>query len=253
MPVLASLNDVYRVRVSATGIIKRAMRLLGAIATGEELTASEQTDGVEALNHMLDSWNTEKLVIYALVRNALTLTASQQSHTIGPAANLDIPRPQSIEQGLAFITGATLGTTERELEVYTAQQWAAIVDKSTSSIPSRLYYETAFPLGVVWLDPKPDAAYSLLLYAEQMLQQVFMDSVGSDISLAPGYTEALVFNLALNLWPELRGGEPSSMIFNRAVEGKASIKRANQKPIYLACDAALVGPGRWDITTGEFV
>jgi len=252
MPVLASLNDIYRVRVSAQGIIKRAMRLLGAIASGEELAAHELADGVEALNHMLDSWNTESLTIYALVRNSLTLTAGQQSHTVGPAGDLDIPRPQSIEQGQAFITGGTLGTTELEIEVYNQHQWAAILDKSTSSIPSRLYYETAFPLGVIWLDPKPDVAYSLLLYTEQMLAQAFMDSVNSDVALPPGYAEAIVHNLAIRLAPEF-GKEPPAAVIEGAVTGKANIKRANQKPVYLSMDSAIVGAARWDITTGEFV
>jgi len=251
MPVLASLNDIYRVRVSAQGIIKRAMRLLGAIASGEELAAHELADGVEALNHMLDSWNIEKLTIYALVRNSLTLTAGQQSHTVGPAAELDIPRPQSIEQGQAFVTGGTLGTAEREIEIYNQHQWAAILDKSTSSIPSRLYYETAFPLGVIWLDPKPDVAYSLLLYTEQMLQQIFNDVTTSELSLPPGYTDALANNLAIKLCPKNGKSAPAEVI-NAAIEGKANIKRANQKPVYLSMDSALVGVGRWDITTGEF-
>jgi len=252
VPALASLNDIYRVRVSATGLIKRALRLLGVIASGEELAAHELADGAEALNHMLDSWNTERLTIYALVRNTMTLTANQQSHTVGPAANLDIPRPQSIEQGTAFITSGTLGTSERELEIYNQHQWAAIPDKTTASIPSRLYYETAFPLGVVWLDPKPDAAYSLVLYTEQMLAQAFLDSVNSDVALPPGYTEAIVHNLAVRLAPEFGKAAPAEVI-EGAVTGKANLKRANQKPVYLGMDSALTGRGHWDITTGEFV
>ena len=252
MPVLASLNDIYRVRTSAQDIIKEALELIGVLDPSEPLSAADLTSALRTFNFMLDSWNTEKLTIYALVRNSLTLTAGQQSHTVGPAGDLDIPRPQSIEQGQAFITGGTLGTTEREIEIYNQHQWAAILDKSTSSIPSRLYYETAFPLGVIWLDPKPDVAYSLLLYTEQMLAQAFMDSVNSDVALPPGYAEAIVHNLAIRLAPEF-GKEPPAAVIEGAVTGKANIKRANQKPVYLSMDSAIVGAGRWDITTGEFV
>ena len=252
MPVLASVYDIYRVRTNATNIIKRSLRLIGAIASGEELAAHEQADGVEALNHMMDSWNTEKLNIYALVRNTFTLTGGQNPHTLGPAGDLDAPRPQRIDEGLVYLSGGTLGTNEVPLKVYDAAQWGAILDKTTSATPSILYYDAAFPLGNVWLYSKPDAAYTLILYQEQMLAQVFMDSVGTDILLPPGYTEAIVHGLAIRLAPEY-GKEIPLAVADGAVEGKARIKRANMKPLYIGCDAALVRPANWDITTGDYV
>lgn len=252
MPALASVNDIYRVRTNATGIIKRALRLIGVLASGEELPAHELTDGVEALNDMMDSWNTEKLIIFALARNTFTLTGGQNPHTLGPAGDLDAPRPQRIDEGLVYLSGGTLGSNEVPLKVYDAAHWGAILDKTQSGIPWILYYDSAFPLGNVWLYSKPDAAYTLILYQEQMLAQVFMDSVTSDILLPPGYKEALTHNLAIRLAPEY-GKEIPLAVADGAVEGKARIKRANMKPLYIGCDAALVRPGGWSIETGDYI
>jgi hypothetical protein len=250
MPALASANDIYRVRVSAAGIIKRALRLLGAADSGEDLKTNELADGVEALNHMIDSWNTETLTIPTLVRNSFTLTAAQQAHEIGPAAELDAPRPQMIEPGQAFVTGQTLGTVEYPLDVYTQLQWGEISDKTTVGMPSVLYYETKFPLGVVNLYPVNDLAYTLVLYSWQMLQQVFMDSVNGEFALQPGYTEALVKNLAVELAPEW-GMTASAEVLMGAVRARGNIKRMNSKPLIMDSDIALQAGGRYDIATGE--
>ncbi len=104
MPALSALNDIYRVRTSTQDIIKRALRLIGVLASGEVLLADQLKDGLEALNDMCDSWNTEKLVIWVATRNTFTLTAGINPHEIGPGVSppgLDAPRPNRIEQGQA--------------------------------------------------------------------------------------------------------------------------------------------------------
>ena len=45
--------------------INRALRLLGVLAEGESPSASESRDALVALNQMLDSWDTERLAVFA--------------------------------------------------------------------------------------------------------------------------------------------------------------------------------------------
>jgi hypothetical protein len=47
--------------------IKRAMRLIGAAATGETPSADELADGLTALNAMLSSWSLESLLVPSIV------------------------------------------------------------------------------------------------------------------------------------------------------------------------------------------
>lgn len=255
MPALASANDIYRVRTSTQDIVKRALRLIGALASGEPLPADQLKDGLEALNDLVDSWNTEKLIIYVLARNSFALTAGTNPHEIGPgvgAPGLDAPRPNRIEQGQAWLTGGQL-LGEYELEVRTKEHWARDYVSTTTGIPCALWYEMTFPVAKIWLDVKPDTVYSLILYLEQMLSQVFMDGTTTELSLPPGYKEALVFNLAIALAPEY-GKEPPAAVIIGANNAKANIKRLNQKPLYLEIDSALLpyGGQQFDIFRGDY-
>jgi hypothetical protein len=257
MPVLGAVNDIYRVRSSTQDILKRALRLIGVVASGEPLPADQLKDGLEAFNDMVDVWNTEKLIIWVLARNTFTLTIGTNPFEIGPgvaAPGLNAPRPNRIEQGQAWITGGTLGTTETELEVLTLQQWASEQLPDSSGIPSELYYEPTFPLGKIRFDVKPDAAYTLILYLEQMLSQVFVDGTTSELALPPGYKDAIVHNLAIRLAPEYGKPAPPEVVIS-AVEGKASVKRLNQKPLYLYGDPELTarrGASLSDFLRGDF-
>src|SRR5438874_2134653 len=128
MPALAVINDIYRVHASTQDIIKRALRLLGVLASGEPLPADQLTDGLEAFNDMTDSWNTEKLTIPVVARNTFVLTVAANPLDIGPgviAPGFDAPRPNRIEEGQAWLTGANLGDTDRRLKSYTQEEWTA--------------------------------------------------------------------------------------------------------------------------------
>lgn len=251
MPALVSLNDIYRVRTSPKKLVMRALRLIGAIDAGEEIESQELEDGIEALNAMVDSWNTEELMIYSLAKNELTLTASQDSHTIGPSGDLDVPRPNSIEAGQAYVSGGSLGSVVRELEVLNQRQWQTLAAAGEESIPAALYYDPSVPLGVLWLSPTPSEAFTFILYAWQMLQQTLTADANTELALAPGYADALAFNLALRIAPEY-GKEASGLVVAGAIESKASIKRMNRKPVYAAMPVELMTSGQFDIVTGGF-
>lgn len=256
MPVLGSLNDIYRVRTSTQDIIKEALELLGVLSEGEALSAATLENSLRTFNFMVDSWNTEKLIIWVLARNEFTLTVGTNPHEIGPgvvAPGLDAPRPNRIEQGQAWIKGGNLGTTETEMKVFTREQWAREYLSDQSTIPYGLYYEPLFPVAKIWFTFKPDLNYTIVLYLEQMLQQILSDTTTSELSLPPGYAEALASNLAIKLAPKYGKTTPVEVI-NSAVEGKASIKRLNQKPLYVRGDPELAvrGASNVNIFRGDY-
>ena len=45
-------------------MIVRSLQMLGSKGLGATLTTNEQTDYLYALNSMLDSWSTERLLVY---------------------------------------------------------------------------------------------------------------------------------------------------------------------------------------------
>jgi hypothetical protein len=217
---------------SALQLITRSLRLCGVAAAGETLPAEEAADGLTALNAMLDSWRIDGLLVYQIKEEAVqTLTGGQSLYTIGSGGNFAIDRPVRIER--AFVRD---GTSDYPIRVVSVDTWSEIGDRQTTGyVPEILYYETAYPLGKIRLFPPPGSGYELYLYTWQTLQS--FANLTTDLALPPGYENAIVFNLALQIAPEF-GAEPSAHVINTANEALANIKRLNaaNRPIIARSD-----------------
>jgi hypothetical protein len=65
--------------------INGALRLLGVLAEGETPSAETSQDALSAMNQMIDSWNTERLSVYATQDQVLTWPTNQRVRTLGHA------------------------------------------------------------------------------------------------------------------------------------------------------------------------
>jgi hypothetical protein len=214
------------------------LRLIGAIASGESPTTAESNDGLTALNAMISSWQTEKLNVFAYVDTSFNLAAADNSYTVGPAGNFALtPRPQKIEQ--VFVTANSINY---EVELIDYEKWNRIPDQtSDSDIPVYAYYEPTLTTGTLKLWPVPNTVYALHIITWTSLAE--LAAVGTSVSLPQGYERALAYNLAIELAPEY-GSEPSQSVVAVAMDSKASIKRANQRPM-------LATPDLWGAVSGQ--
>lgn len=230
-------------------VVSASLRLIGAMAPGESLAAQEATDGLSTLNRMLGSWSNESLLIHAIVRETpLTLTAGDGSYTLGASGDIST-RPQRIEK--ALIRDETSSPAiEREIRILSIDEWAAIPAKDTqSTYPTSLYDDGAYPQRTISLYPIPSATHKLVLFTLRALTSI--STLDTDVSLPPGYEEALIYNLALRLAPEY-GRAVSDAVALVAGESKAGLKRANHRPRYLEVDGALRSRSRgFDYRTGD--
>jgi len=65
--------------------INRALRLLGVLAEGETSSASVSQDSLMALNQMIDSWNTERLAVFATIDQICNWPVGAINATLGPS------------------------------------------------------------------------------------------------------------------------------------------------------------------------
>jgi hypothetical protein len=223
---------------SAQTLIDRALRLLGATASGESPTAQESADALISLNNLLESWQADKQLVYALTDTAFTVTAGDGSYTVGPASNFALtPRPPKLENIFMRASGY-----DYPIELVEQDRWFNIIDKaSDSDLPIFAYYDTATPVGNVLLWPVPTAAHSLHIVTWTPCS--VLAALSTTVAFPPGWERALSYNLAVELASEFdRTLHPSVPAI--AVESKATIMRANHRDMIAYTELGRMFSGR---------
>jgi hypothetical protein len=236
-------------------IIYPALRILRLVRPGHGPQSEWIVEALAALNAMLDSWNTERLTVPAVLRSTYTLVSGTQSYTIGPSGTFMVSdRPSRIEKaGLLDITNNPAQPIELPMEVLTVEQWKAIPVKTvTSTIPLKLYYDQSLVVGngTLYVWPVPSVANQLALYLWQTMLQ--FQTVEEPFALYPGYLRAIQYNLAVELAPRFETAVLSPLTLDTAIKSKGAIKALNAPILDVRCDPALVGSTkRFDWRTGQ--
>lgn len=231
---------------TALDMIKRSMRLIGALGRGETPTADEQNDGLTALNAMVEVMTTQRLAIYHIQTASYTWPAATQSRTIGPSGDFDTVRPLRIEKAWQ-----RLDSIDYPMHVMTSAQWARIQQKGLSTeIMDRVYLEPDYPIATLWVYEVPTGSATLYLQTWEQLQSFPLAT--TQIALPPGYEDMLVHNLALSLAPEYQRPVPDR-VKRYAASSMRSIKRLNVEVLNPLIEPAFIGSRRetFDYRTGK--
>lgn len=206
-------------------IVNRAARLLGEVQSNTDLPSDESADALVAINALLDSWRNDKLLCYALRDEAITLVSAQTSYTVGTGGNLATDRPVIVEA--AYVLQST---NSYFVDIITAEQYAAIPDKSTqSSWPDRIWVSETMPTATVYTYPVSNGTAATLHILTRTPVLAFA-AMTDTVTLPPGWEEALASNLALALAPEYNT-QPSAMVLKMATASLARLKVINSRPL----------------------
>lgn len=243
--------------MNANGIIYRSLKLCGVLSAGETPAAADAVDAFDTLNTMLDRWKAERLTAYKVQRYAFPIPDGSATQTIGPTGDMVVATGAPVWiQAAASITNYGVSQEEFEIPitVFTPQQWADIVTLKTmtNTLPIGIYYERAAPNGTInfWPVQNVTGIY-LALYLSIPLDR-FTDYV-TDVPLAPGYEEALIYQLAKRLAPMFgRTLDPS--IVEIANEAIGILKVSNENMDILYCDTGInpSNAGAWNWKTGSY-
>lgn len=230
---------------TAQTIIDRACRLLGAIEAGESATTDESADGLTALNALLDSWRNDRLMCYSLTATSKAMVVSDASYTFASGGDFNAERPTEIVNAYMTIDGV-----DYPVRILTPDEWYAIEDKTvTGTLVEKVWYNPTYPNGTVNVWPVPSATNTLTLVAWTPLTAIA--TVGTSISLPPGWERALAYNLAVEIAPEFQTN-PSAIVVRTAANSLRGIKNRNATPIKSFNDLApLVNTPREHILLGQ--
>lgn len=203
---------------TALQIIDRAYALLGFKAAGEPLSADDAAYALDALNVMIDGWNTQSLFIVSV--GEVVAMISGVSATVGPGMTFDTPRPTQVEVG-AF---TRIGGIDYPVKWIDREAYARIALKTVqSSFPQYAYYDANMPTASIFFYPQ--AAGSLEFHLPLQTQMTAFDNLSTDYPLAPGYAKALQYSLAEELAPGIK--ELPVSLMRAAANARRAIRKTN--------------------------
>lgn len=218
---------------TALDLIQSSMRLATVLASGETATADEATDGLKALNDILENWSLENLSVWSSNVSPFALTPGVSTYTVGAGGAFNITRP--IRTGLSYIR---VSGADFPVEQWSLEEYNCVAVKTVGGIPQRYVYLNEYPLAQIILYPVPAVASTIYLNYDRVLS--FPVALSTDLAFPPGYEKALRYTLAVNLAPEY-GVTPSPAVVAIATASKADLKRANKKQVVAAYDQTLMG------------
>jgi hypothetical protein len=221
---------------TALDLITEALHLIGAKDPTESVTNQEASDGLVSLNGMLDSWTTDRMFVYNVLDTTHTWPGGVTSRTVGTGGDINIARPVKVQDSYMVAGGVSYPINAISKEAY-----AGITLKGLqSTYPDWLYYETSYPLGVVYLNPVPGTSIEFHLLS--WLSLVQFAAVTDVVSLPPGYKRAVVYNLAIEVAGQY-GLNPSAAVAAIATSSAYKIKRLNA-PLPLSTIEVAYAPSR---------
>lgn len=231
---------------TAQTLINRSLRLIGVLASGTSPTTDETSDALIALNAMLEGWRNDKLMVYALTNQSVTLINGTASYTIGATGGTVATAPVDVISAFVRQSGVDYDLRKLTDAEYQAKSSKAV----TSDIPSEFLFTNTYPNSTVTLYPVPTVANTLYLRVRTPITA--FTAATDTVSLPPGYEDAIAFNLAVALHPEFPSIPLKAVVVERAKTSLASIKRLNSKVPKLTTQ--LAGLNRYrshDIYAGE--
>lgn len=189
---------------TALDLITDALETLGEAGVGEPISPEDGAYGLLHLNNMLDSWSTRRLFIFNVGIAAYGLTANIGVYPIGPtaAAPFNVVRPTKINAAriLALINGVYVGV--KDLSILTVDQFQELSDPTaTANVPEMLYCDFAYPNANLNLYPRPAVGVGTQLELSTWTSLMQFATLQTTYSFPPGYWNALMWNLVVELGP----------------------------------------------------
>lgn len=234
---------------SAGDLINSSLRLIGVLAEGETPSAETANDALIAMNQMIDSWNTERLMIYNTQDQTFTWPADVLQRTLGPSGDFVGNRPILLDDSTYFrdpTTNVSFG-----IKFINQQQYDGIAVKTvTSTYPQVMWINMEHPNIQMTIYPKPTRVLEWHFISVDELSQPA--TLATNLYLPPGYLRAFRYNLAVEFAPEF-GIEAPPTVQRIAMVSKRNIKRINNNDDLMSLPYSLVATRqRFNVYAGNY-
>ena len=201
------------------------------------------------MNQMIDSWNTERLMVYNTIDQMFTWPAGFIERTLGPTGDFVGLRPVLLDDSTYYRDPGT--NVSFGIKFINQQQYDGIAVKTvTSTYPQVMWINMEFPNIAMTVYPKPTRDLEWHFISVQELAQPA--TLATDIYMPPGYLRAFKYNLACEIAPEF-GVEPSPTVLRIAMTSKRNLKRINNPDDIMSMPYSLVATRqRFNVYSGNY-
>lgn len=181
--------------ITRDDIIKRALRLIGALAQGETPTTDQVTEAAVALNGLVKAWQADGMPLWAIKERSITLVANQSTYT------LTTPKPLKVFQAWNRTTSSKIDVPMR---LITKEEYNRLGNKTTSGNPIQAYYDPRRDNGILYVFPVPTSTEASNNTIKLVYQAPYEDfDVSTDTPDFPQeWYDAITYGLACRLAPE---------------------------------------------------
>jgi hypothetical protein len=211
---------------TAYDLISLSLKEAGVIGVGQSPQDEDFNDALTLLNGMMGQWQRRRWLVYHLI-DVICQGTGALSYSIGPGGDFNVARTDKIEAAYFRQTAQSPNNNNVDYPltpIWSREEYNDIALKSLASFPQVYFYDSAWPLGYVYIWPLPSSLYEIHLSIKDTLQT--FPSLTTEINLPPEYFEALHYNLAVRLRPMYQL-PPDMQIVQLAKLALNTIKNAN--------------------------
>jgi hypothetical protein len=201
------------------------------------------------MNQMIDSWNTERLMVYSTIDQIFTWPAGFIERTLGPTGDFAGQRPVLLDDSTYYRDPGT--NVSFGIKFINQQQYNGIAVKTvTSTYPQVIFVNMTHPDITMTIYPRPTRNLEWHFVSVQELAQPA--TLATTIYMPPGYLRAFKYNLACEIAPEF-GVEPSPTVSRLAMTSKRNLKRINNPDDIMSMPYSLIATRqRFNIYTSNY-
>jgi len=202
-----AVSGSFDFTLNRDALITRALRKIGAIASGQTPTANEISDGSDELNLILKAWQADGMQLWTVTQASVTPVKGQEVYTMGSGGDINVARPEDI---LEVYRRLTADTFDVPLRRKARADFFRLPDKASEGTPTHYYFDPQLDLAklYIWNTASTDFAANYTL--EVLYQRPFddMDATADTLAFPQSWELAVVLALTHNLAMEY--GKPAS-------------------------------------------
>lgn len=181
--------------ITRDDIIKRALRLVGALAQGETPSSNQTTEAAAALNGLVKAWAADGMPLWAITERTLPFVAGQRVYTISS--------PKALKVLQAWNHNVT-SNVDIPMRIITQAEYNILGNKTSAGNPIQIYYDPRRDNGEMHVFPVPttvEQAANTLHYVCQIPFEDFNASTDAP-DFPQEWYDAVTYGLATRLAPE---------------------------------------------------